>query len=105
MTTAESRLLAGFGVAMDAAAQAPGSRPRILLADDEAAITDDLAPFLERSGFEVEVVRDGEAAIRAVAEREPDVLVLDVLMPGLDGREVLRRVRAGGHWHPVLLLT
>jgi DNA-binding response OmpR family regulator len=80
-------------------------RPRLLLGDDERAITDQLAPLLERSGFEVRVVHDGGAALSAVETGEPDVVVLDVLMPGMDGREVLRRLRDRGWWSPVVLLT
>ncbi|HVQ91110.1 MAG TPA: response regulator transcription factor [Mycobacteriales bacterium] len=82
-----------------------GGRPRVLLADDEPAITANLGPFLERAGFAVHVVSDGPAALAAVAELDPDLCVLDVLMPGLDGREVLRRLRAAGQWQPVVLLT
>jgi DNA-binding response OmpR family regulator len=77
----------------------------VLLADDEEAITDNLAPFLERAGFEVVVVHDGEAALRAVSTDDPAVCVLDVLMPGLDGREVLRRLRADACLQPIILLT
>lgn len=80
-------------------------RPTILLADDEEAITAELQPFLERSGFSVVVARDGQAALATSIEQDPDLIVLDVLMPGLDGREVLRRLRAGGHFNPVVLLT
>jgi DNA-binding response OmpR family regulator len=79
--------------------------PRILLVDDEIAITSKLAPFLERAGFVVDVAGDGEAALRHVADSAPDLIVLDVLMPRLDGREVLRRLRAAGNWTPVILLT
>jgi DNA-binding response OmpR family regulator len=82
-----------------------GERPTILLADDEEAITAELQPFLERAGFEVLVARDGEAALAASLDRDPDLIVLDVLMPRLDGREVLRRLRAGGRFNPVVLLT
>jgi DNA-binding response OmpR family regulator len=82
-----------------------GERPTILLADDEEAITAELQPFLERAGFSVLVARDGEAALAAGLEREPDLIVLDVLMPRLDGREVLRRLRADGRFTPVVLLT
>jgi DNA-binding response OmpR family regulator len=82
-----------------------GERPTILLADDEEAITAELQPFLERAGFRVLVARDGEAALAAGLEREPDLIVLDVLMPRLDGREVLRRLRADGRFTPVVLLT
>jgi DNA-binding response OmpR family regulator len=80
-------------------------RPVVLLADDEEAITANLAPFLDRSGFTVHVVHDGEAALAAFDEVEPDLCVLDVLMPRLDGREVLRRLRGEGRWDPVVLLT
>jgi DNA-binding response OmpR family regulator len=82
-----------------------GERPTILLADDEEAITAELQPFLERAGFSVLVARDGEAALEAGLSREPDLIVLDVLMPRLDGREVLRRLRADGRFTPVVLLT
>ncbi|TBN57492.1 response regulator transcription factor [Glaciihabitans arcticus] len=81
------------------------TRPRVLLVDDEAAIRDNLGPFLERSGFEVSLAADGELALEAVATLSPDLVVLDVMMPRLDGREVLRRLRAADHWTPVVLLT
>jgi DNA-binding response OmpR family regulator len=77
----------------------------ILLVDDESAITENLAPFLERSGFEVHVASDGEQALELLPEINPDMLVLDVLMPKVDGREVLRRLRSEGNWVPILLLT
>jgi DNA-binding response OmpR family regulator len=78
---------------------------QILLVDDERAITDNLAPFLERSGFDVIVAGNGEEALNQVNALEPDLIVLDVLMPKLDGREVLRRLRQGGDWTPIILLT
>ena len=80
-------------------------KPFILLVDDETAITDNLAPFLIRSGFEVTVASNGEEALQKIASSHPDLLVLDVLMPRLDGREVLRQLRQGGNWTPILLLT
>ncbi|MGA2489692.1 MAG: response regulator transcription factor [Anaerolineales bacterium] len=80
-------------------------KPSILLVDDETAITNNLAPFLTRSGFEVTVASNGEEALHKVATNHPDMLVLDVLMPRLDGREVLRQLRQGGNWTPILLLT
>ncbi len=82
--------------------QAPG---HILLVDDQPIITSNLAPYLERSGYHVMVAADGEAALQAVAQTPPDLIVLDVLMPKLDGREVLRRLRKNGNWTPVILLT
>jgi DNA-binding response OmpR family regulator len=81
------------------------AKPSILLVDDETAITDNLAPFLSRSGFEVSVASNGEEALHKVAASLPDLLVLDVLMPRLDGREVLRRLRKDGNWTPIILLT
>ena len=77
----------------------------LLLADDEAAITDNLAPFLERSGFVVRVAADGAAALAQVQDSPPDLIILDVLMPRLDGRAVLRQLRQQGDWTPVILLT
>src|SRR5512136_586578 len=78
---------------------------RILLVDDESAITMNLAPFLERTGFAVTTAADGETALQLVQALQPDLTVLDVLMPRLDGREVLRRIRQSGNWMPVILLT
>jgi DNA-binding response OmpR family regulator len=80
-------------------------RPKILLVDDEKAITANLKPFLERSGFRVDTAADGEQALDRVRSFDPDLLVLDVLMPRLDGREVLRRLRRAGNWTPIILLT
>lgn len=80
-------------------------RPVILLVDDEAAITANLAPFLERAGFTVTVARDGAEGLQQATTAPPDAIVLDVLMPRLDGREVLRRLRQAGQWTPVILLT
>jgi DNA-binding response OmpR family regulator len=79
--------------------------PKILLVDDEPAITDNLAPFLERAGLVVEVAANGDAALNRATAFAPDLIILDVLMPKLDGREVLRRLRRAGNWTPVILLT
>jgi DNA-binding response OmpR family regulator len=81
------------------------SKPSILLVDDETAITDNLAPFLGRSGFSVTVASNGEEALEKIAKEPPELLVLDVLMPKVDGREVLRQLRQGGNWTPIILLT
>ena len=78
---------------------------KVLLVDDESAITDNLAPFLERSGFAVAVAVDGEDALNQVDSFSPTLIVSDVLMPRLDGREMLRRLRRAGDWTPVILLT
>ncbi|MEZ0491428.1 response regulator transcription factor [Kineococcus sp. TBRC 1896] len=79
--------------------------PTILLADDETAITDNLAPLLTRAGFDVVVAHDGAEALDRVRGQAPDLVVLDVMMPRLDGRAVLRRLRAEKFSTPVILLT
>jgi len=81
------------------------SSEHILLVDDEKAITDYLAPILQRAGYDVTVARDGNSALRFVDEQRPSLIVLDVIMPGLDGREVCRRLRKSGNWIPVIMLT
>ena len=79
----------------------------VLLAEDEPNIVTSLSFVLERAGFEVGVQSDGQQAWAAVLERPPDVMVLDVMMPGLDGYEILRRLRADEKTAhvPVLMLT
>jgi DNA-binding response OmpR family regulator len=78
---------------------------RILLVDDDPGVTEHVGAFLERSGYAVTYAHDGQVALQRL-ERDPvDLVILDVLMPVLDGREVLRRLRRGGNWTPVILLT
>ncbi len=77
----------------------------LLLVDDETAITANLAPFLERAGFAVNVAGNGEEALQVLSGSRPDLLILDVLMPRMDGRELLRRLRQKGDWTPIILLT
>ena len=79
--------------------------PRLLLVDDESSITDGLAPFLARSGFEVRVAPDGQQAWDLIARWQPDIVVSDVMMPVMDGRELVRRLRASGDGTPTILLT
>jgi two-component system response regulator MprA len=78
---------------------------RILVADDDPAVRESLRRSLTFNGYDVVLAVDGDAAIAAVAEHSPDLLVLDVNMPGLDGLEVCRRLRAVGNDLPVLMLT
>ncbi|OQY80498.1 MAG: DNA-binding response regulator, partial [Anaerolineae bacterium UTCFX3] len=80
-------------------------RPLILLADDDPSIADTLAPFLERAGFHVLTVSDGAAALDKIRSRRPALVILDVLMPRMDGREALRRIRRENLWLPAILLT
>lgn len=79
--------------------------PTILLVDDESAITDNLAPLLRRAGFDVVVAADGETALAHLRARAPDLVVLDVLLPGMDGRAVLRQLRREQRQVPIILLT
>ena len=79
-------------------------RPRILVVDDEAPIRELVRGYLEREGFEVEAATDGLAAVDAVRASAPDVVVLDVMLPGLDGIEVCRRIRTFSDAY-VLMLT
>jgi len=67
---------------------------RILIVDDEPNIVISLEFLMRREGFEAEIAVDGEAALEAVARTKPDLVVLDVMLPRLDGFEVCRRIRA-----------
>jgi DNA-binding response OmpR family regulator len=77
----------------------------VLLAEDEPAIADLERLYLERDGFSVVVVRDGRQVLDAVAEHHPAVVLLDVGLPGTDGIEIVRAMRAAGDDTPVLLVT
>ena len=83
----------------------PHDRQTILLADDDPTIANSLAPFLERAGFHVLVVSDGMTALEKAQAHHPELIILDVLMPRMDGREVLRRLRRANVWTPTILLT
>jgi DNA-binding response OmpR family regulator len=78
--------------------------PRILIVDDEAPIIDLVRGYLEREGFVVESASDGLSAVEAVRASGPDVVVLDVMLPGLDGIETCRRIRTFSNAY-VLMLT
>jgi two-component system, OmpR family, response regulator MprA len=77
----------------------------LLVVDDDDAVREALALVLGLDGFEVTTAADGREGMRTLATGRPDAVILDVLMPGLDGLEVCRRIRATGDRTPVLMLT
>lgn len=81
------------------------SQLTLLLVDDDPMIVEGLAPLLERSGFHVLLASNGEEALSKVQSHHPDVIVMDVLMPRMNGRETLRRMRKLNIWIPTILLT
>ncbi|MBW0273494.1 two-component system response regulator [Nocardia sp. MH4] len=76
----------------------------MLVVDDEVTIAESVAARLRAEGFTVTVAHDGPGAVAAAAAGEPDLVVLDVMLPGFDGLEVCRRIQADRHV-PVLMLT
>ncbi|MCU0477259.1 MAG: response regulator transcription factor [Chloroflexi bacterium] len=78
---------------------------RILVVDDEPRIVDVVRAYLERDGHDVAVAHDGEAALASAEQDPPDLVVLDVMLPGRSGFDVLRALRAGGPGPAVILLT
>jgi DNA-binding response OmpR family regulator len=76
------------------APQAPDPPGRVLVVDDDPAVADVVRRYLVRDGHAVECVHDGYEALRQVAEAPPDLVVLDLMLPGMDGLEVCRRLRA-----------
>jgi DNA-binding response OmpR family regulator len=77
----------------------------ILVVDDEPAIVTVVRERLEREGFTVRAVASGEEALAYMEADPADLVVLDVMLPGMDGFEVLRRLRGAGHTVPVIVLT
>jgi DNA-binding response OmpR family regulator len=84
--------------------QTPDQPGRVLVVDDDPAVADIVRRYLVRDGHAVECVHDGYQVLRRVAEAPPDLVVLDLMLPGMDGLEVCRRLRA--RWPiPVIMLT
>jgi two-component system, OmpR family, response regulator MprA len=78
---------------------------RILVVDDDAAVRDSLARTLRFEGYDVETAGDGKQALDVVRDGPPDAMVLDVSMPGVDGLEACRQLRADGVVLPIVMLT
>jgi DNA-binding response OmpR family regulator len=77
----------------------------ILIVEDEHAVARGIQYALQQEGYEVAVARSGEEGLDIATHQAPDLVVLDVRLPGMDGFEVLRRLRAAGAKMPVLVLT
>jgi two-component system response regulator MprA len=78
---------------------------RILVVDDDRAVRESLRRSLQFNGYQVETAGDGQQALESVTASRPDAMVLDVMMPRLDGLEVCRRLRSTGDDLPILVLT
>jgi len=78
---------------------------RILVVEDNRDLAFGLQTALEVEGYEVRVAEDGPAGLREAREHEPDLIILDLMLPGMDGYRVLRALREGGSAAPVLILT
>ena len=86
-------------------ARADGTAIRVLVIDDEPTLAEVLASVLRYEGWDVRTAADGSGAVRAAREFEPDAVILDVMLPDVDGLEVLRRLRAANPHVCVLFLT
>jgi two-component system response regulator MprA len=80
-------------------------RPRVLVVDDDKAVRESLRRSLEFNGYDVALAADGAEALAGIGVSHPDVVVMDVMMPRLDGLETTRAMRQAGHDLPILVLT
>ena len=83
----------------------PDKNPKILLIDDDPFIVDMYVLKLKEGRFEVEIARDGKEGVKKAREFNPDIILLDIVMPGLDGFGVLEELRKDGGRHKIILLT
>jgi DNA-binding response OmpR family regulator len=79
--------------------------PDILIVDDEPQVRNIVATYLERDGFVVRTAADGRQALDAIRERRPDALVLDLMLPEVNGLQILQQLREGGDTVPVIVLS
>jgi DNA-binding response OmpR family regulator len=101
------------GDVFDRADPAPGTfvemrelgSPDVLIVDDEPQVRKIVASYLERDGFSVRSAADGREALVEIGRKRPDALVLDLMLPGVNGLEVLRKLRSGGDDVPVIVLS
>lgn len=94
-------------MSQDTASETPVPRPRILVMDDERTIVDTLSAVLDIRGFEVLTANNGNQAMRIIEEQRPDAAVLDVIVPGMDGLSICRRIKRDPDLQrmPVLMCT
>jgi DNA-binding response OmpR family regulator len=83
--------------------QSPAPQPRALVVEDEAPLGRLVARYLKREGFTVSTCEDGERAVQLVREQDPEVIVLDLMLPGVDGVEACRQIRAFSDAYIVML--
>ena len=83
----------------------PAPRPRVLVVDDDKAVRESLRRSLEFNGYDVSLAADGAEALAGIAASDPDVVVMDVMMPRLDGLETTKALRKAGNDLPILVLT
>lgn len=83
----------------------PDKNPKILLIDDDPFIVDMYVLKLKEGRFEIEIARDGKEGVKKAREFNPDIILLDIVMPGLDGFGVLEELRKDGGRHKIILLT
>jgi len=83
----------------------PGDKPHVLVVDDDKAVRESLRRSLEFNGYVVALAGDGAEALAGIANHDPDVVVMDVMMPRLDGIEATKALRAAGNDVPILVLT
>ena len=82
----------------------PHSRGSILVVDDEPTIGEVVCRFLDRAGYETRVALDGNAALEQMERQSPDLVVLDLMLPGIEGLEVMRRIRDRDRDHTAIIL-
>ena len=82
-----------------------GKKLKILLVDDDTAIRKGLGLRLENSGYEVVGAADGKEALKLVAKEDPDIIILDVMMPKVDGYEVAKELRKLPKWRPIIMVS
>jgi DNA-binding response OmpR family regulator len=82
----------------------PHSRGSILVVDDEPTIGEVVCRYLDRAGYETRVALDGNAALEQVERQSPDLVVLDLMLPGIEGLEVMRRIRDRDRNHTAIIL-